>query len=260
MQHLKALALKYLPNTLLRPLKRYHYARVVRSATLADEPEFEVMRHLVRPGDFVVDVGAHVGIYTKMLSQLVGDTGLVAAFEPLPSTYAILVNNVARLGLANVRALNFAVSDRCGTESMEVARYTQNADGSYFARIVSGTHPSGVSVVHVATTTLDLAFKDEARPVRFVKIDVEGHELPCIRGAASTLTEFKPALLVEVLTNPDSEDSPAQTLFDLLRTHHYNAYWLDGRTLRIRRDGDQSVNYFFLRKEHLEGLGTLLTC
>lgn len=254
MQHLKAFALKYLPNALLRPLKRFHYTRVVAAATLADEPEFEVIGRLVGPGDLVVDVGAHVGIYTKILSQLVGDTGQVIAFEPLPSTYAILANNVARLRLKNVHTFNLAISDRCGTASMEVARYTQNADGSYFAKIVTDTNASGLKTVQVNTTTLDLALSDVSCPARFVKIDVEGHELQCIRGAERVVSQFHPALFVEVLSDPDSQGSPAHTLFEILRARQYKAYSFEDGILQSRPQGDRNVNYFFLRDEHLERL------
>jgi FkbM family methyltransferase len=258
MQLLKALALKYLPNAVLRPLKRYHYARTVAAAKLADELEFAVIGRIVRPGDCVVDVGAHVGIYTKLLSQLVGNAGLVVAFEPLPSTYEILANNIAQLGLSNVRAFNLAVSDSCGSAQMRVTRYLQNADGSYFARIVSGHASPRAGIVQVETTTLDRALKDIARPVRFVKIDVEGHELMCIRGGLRVVDDSKPALLIEVLSDPDIAGSSAHTLFELLRGLEYKPFWYDGDVLRTRREGDRSVNYFFLRSEHLGALETLL--
>lgn len=258
MQYIKALVLKYLPTALLRPLKRFHYARVVAAAKLEDEPEFAVIRHLVSHGDFVVDVGAHVGVYTKILSELVGDTGQVLAFEPIPSTFAILAHNVSSLGLENVKAVNSAISDCCGTVSMEVARYTQNADGSYFAKIVTDTDASRLKTVQVNTTTLDLALKGAACPVRFVKIDVEGHELQCIRGAERVLSEFKPALFVEVLSDADSHGSPAHALFELLRVRQYKAYCFEDGILRSRPQGDRNVNYFFLRDEHLERLKGLL--
>jgi hypothetical protein len=52
--------------------------------------------------------------------------------------------------------------------------------------------------VEVATVTLDAALGDDADRVSFVKIDVEGHELPLLHGAQRTLATARPALLVEI--------------------------------------------------------------
>src|SRR5258708_27788033 len=41
----------------------------------------------IRPGMHVVDVGANLGLYTLLLSRLVGESGTVVAFEPDPELF-----------------------------------------------------------------------------------------------------------------------------------------------------------------------------
>lgn len=81
---LKHLALTLLPEEAHRPLRRWHYRRVLRSSTDADEPDLKVVRELVEPGITAVDLGANIGIYTKALSDLVGPSGKVISVEPIP--------------------------------------------------------------------------------------------------------------------------------------------------------------------------------
>ncbi|MDX3388383.1 FkbM family methyltransferase, partial [Streptomyces niveiscabiei] len=68
----------------------------------------------LRPGDTFIDVGANIGYYTVLASQLVGSTGRVVAVEPSPDFHEALAGNVRLNGCANVRTVNTAVSDTPG--------------------------------------------------------------------------------------------------------------------------------------------------
>jgi hypothetical protein len=61
-----------LPEKILQSIKKVHYARRLRYFSESDEVDFQVIRHLVNPGDHVVDIGANIGIYTKYLSGISG--------------------------------------------------------------------------------------------------------------------------------------------------------------------------------------------
>ena len=65
---LKRLALILLPEPLLSIMKSFHYFRILRSVSDDFEPEFAIIKQLVYPGDYVVDIGANIGVYTKYLS------------------------------------------------------------------------------------------------------------------------------------------------------------------------------------------------
>jgi FkbM family methyltransferase len=70
------------------------------------------VRQVVRPGMTAIDIGAHFGYYTRLLSELVGPTGRVLAFEPNSENFKILQHNLAPRKYRNVELFNCAVGDR----------------------------------------------------------------------------------------------------------------------------------------------------
>jgi FkbM family methyltransferase len=241
----KRFALRFLPERLLQNLKKFHYARKLRRSPESAEPDLRVVKHLVRPGARVIDLGANIGVYTQYLAGLVGPFGKVFSIEPVPQTYEILVSNIDQLGLINVQTFNVAVSGRDGVVYMEVPQYAAGGENYYEARIIATPGATTRRVVEVPARTLDGLFGPEDR-IEFVKCDVEGHERVCLSGAAKLLRASRPAWLIEVSGNPDRADSPAADLFAFLASHGYEAYRFDGQLLRKRIPGDRSVNYFFL--------------
>jgi len=84
-----------LPEPALHRLKRVYYPYLL--ALLPDswqERDTSVIRHLVRAGDSVLDIGASFGGYTRFLSTLVGPSGHVYSFEPNPTVCEYLSHNV----------------------------------------------------------------------------------------------------------------------------------------------------------------------
>ena len=108
----KKLLKKVLPKRILCRIKRIHYLRTVKKIKLKNEKDMLIVKKLMRKGDFVIDVGANIGIYTKFLSDFVGPTGKVISIEPIPETYGYLRNNVQKLNLKNVKTINIALSDK----------------------------------------------------------------------------------------------------------------------------------------------------
>jgi FkbM family methyltransferase len=244
---LKNLALRLLPNALLQPLRKSHYARKLNAS--APEPEMAVLRHLAPAGGCAIDLGANFGSYTKMLAETVGETGMVYAFEPIPLTYHVLRSNLNRLGLKNVEALPVAVSDQASFVEMTVPRYAGGGANFYEARI-GGAGGKQAEVVRVTTVRLDEIFGDLER-LDVIKCDVEGHELSALRGAERLLKRHHPAWLMELSGNPDEPSSAAAEVVVRMRAEGYDIYRLDGHKLRPRATGHRAINYFFLRPEHL---------
>ena len=75
------------------------------------------VRQLLAPGDVCIDVGAHVGYHTLLMSRLVEEHGHVFAFEPSPARFFELTSNLARNGSTNVTALNVAAGTDDGEAS-----------------------------------------------------------------------------------------------------------------------------------------------
>ena len=76
-----------LPDRVLVGLKKRYYLSLLRAdADELMETDARALPWLLKPGDFVIDVGAFVGFYSQRLSRLVGPAGLVWSFEPMPPT------------------------------------------------------------------------------------------------------------------------------------------------------------------------------
>jgi FkbM family methyltransferase len=244
-----------LPEKLLHRVKKEYYAYLISHLPESwQERDAKVVRHLVTAGDIVIDIGASIGEYTKFLSNLVGPSGRVYSFEPNPPIYDYLSHNVRKLKLGNVELSNLAFSDAKGIGSIAIPRYRWGSECHYDATLETKRTAADCRRLDVSIGTLDSFFADHPKKIKFVKCDVNYHELACLRGGLETIRRSAPAILIEILPNPDKSGSPAAQVFELLQELGYAAYWFDGESLRKRQRGERSQNYFFLRSEHLSEL------
>jgi len=233
------------------------------------EPELSLIHHAVRQGETVVDVGANYGLWTYHLSKAVGSGGRVLAFEPVPSTAAVLKWVVGLLRLKNVelRAAACGVSggqidmvlpvQDAGPPSAGQAHFADRSDDR-------PGHESHVRWTRSRTVKVDVVALDEAvrhKEVTFIKCDVEGAEPMVLQGAAVTLGRSRPTLVVEI--NPwflEGFGSTTEQLLVLLSSHGYQGYRLDDRAGRLVPIGDQlkEDNYVFVHPSRLPRLEPLL--
>ena len=70
----------------------------LRSLQLIRRGSFEKRLYLslIRKGNVVVEAAAHTGHFTRLFSDLVGATGTVHGFEPVPETFGLLTRNLRR--------------------------------------------------------------------------------------------------------------------------------------------------------------------
>jgi FkbM family methyltransferase len=138
----------------------------------------------------LLDVGANIGLFTLFMVWKYGRERFAAIhlFEPNPDTYARLKRNLAANGLEGLcTAHMIALSDRAGTIYME------SPHGYSVLNMISET-----GTVPVACETLD-AWRTAhgVGAIDLFKVDVEGHELPLLRGAPQTLAASR-HLVIEV--------------------------------------------------------------
>jgi FkbM family methyltransferase len=250
-----------LPESALHRVKKTYYAYLLSHLPEDwQERDTALVRHLVGAGDSVIDIGASIGEYTKFLSDLVGPSGRVFSFEPNPPIYDFLAHNVKKLKLGNVELFDSALSDKKGTASIAIPRYRWGSECHYDATLEAKRAHPDCRRFEVTVSTLDSFFADRPERIAFVKCDVNYHELACLRGALQTLRRSTPAILIEILPNPDKPGGPAAQVFELLEQNGYQAYWFDGEGLRKRQRGERSQNYFFLTREHVGKLPDGLVC
>jgi FkbM family methyltransferase len=144
--------------------------------------ETEIILNEVRPGDTVVDVGAHIGYYTLLLARAVGPAGRVLAFEPDPLNFALLRRNVELNGYANVELFPKALSDRCGKFRLYLS--SDNAGDHRLYESADEPRPA----VEAEATTLDSISSGRDRKVDFIKMDVQGSEGAVLEGMVGALS------------------------------------------------------------------------
>lgn len=156
-----------------------------RAMATGDYERFEsdLARMLVRPGDTVIDVGAHVGHYTLLFADAVGPAGTVIAAEPFPPNRERLAANVASADVGDrVTVLPYALSDGSGPAQL-FANPRNSGDNHLW-------YTQGWLHVPIECRRLD-DLLDESSDVDLIKIDVQGAEVQVLRGMRKLLRAQK---------------------------------------------------------------------
>lgn len=201
--------------------------------------EIATARALIRPGDCVADIGANKGSYLYWLHRAVRDRGTVLAFEPQPTLAAYLRAARARFGWANVRVLELALSNTPGTRFLHVPGAAVSPGASLETSALSET--TGVMFECRADTLDGVLQKEQVGPLRFAKVDVEGHELAVFRGAETTLRRDKPTLLFEC-EERHLRKHTTREVFAFLEGLGYEGYLVQNRTYLPVGQFDPSVH------------------
>lgn len=177
------------------------------------EPELVRLQDWVLPGGTVIDVGAHYGAYTVALSALVGPEGRVLAVEPADHALSVLRRNIEINAAENVTVLAAALGEESATATLHMHGDQSRASLNQFAEGDTGSQSVAVACLD------DLV---QGGPVDFIKIDVEGYELPALRGADRILSENRPVVQFELQPGAATRGGfPAYGVWDLLKSHGY---------------------------------------
>jgi len=143
------------------------------------------IKSLLHPGSVFVDVGANVGYFTLLASTL---GARVIAYEPTPSVFARLKENVALNNLEDVQLVNSAVMDKPGVLSLHISADDPEANSLF------GNESQSVQVPAV-TLDDDLNARGIDH-VDLLKIDAEGAESFVLDGATRLLTSPRPPVVI----------------------------------------------------------------
>ncbi len=195
--------------------------------------EPEVVRWFrVKPGDVVVDVGAHIGRYTLLAARA---ASRVVAVEPDPSNFSVLSTNIRINGFSNVVALPLALSRDPGRRQLYPAggsnRGTSSLEPACRGGIAIDWAPAPVDV---DCETLDhLADSLALRSVDWLKIDVEGHEVAVLEGGQATLAKTKHLILEVTQGNEEAcgalMKEAGMTLISVERGSPASNWFLEGK-------------------------------
>jgi FkbM family methyltransferase len=138
--------------------------------------------NMIKPGDVILECGAHHGCGTILLSNWVGENGKVIAFEPLPTNFDIVNKNIELNGIKNIKIENKAVGANNGLIRIN------GVSNSFITMSKQG----------IEVELIQLDDYQHMNP-NFLKIDVEGFEQQVLKGA-QTILRKRPKLAIELHT------------------------------------------------------------
>lgn len=161
-----------------------------------------VLGRLLKPGMAFFDVGANIGELTLVAARLVGKDGAVTSFEPVAKTAGHLRRNVGMNGFAWVNIVEKGLSDRAGSVPIyqpqtDVGRLSGEVNNGLPSVYKRGSDAGEIQVIDLVTLDAYMAEKNPAR-VDVMKIDIEGSELACLKGAPEFISRYRPWIIVEV--------------------------------------------------------------
>lgn len=163
-----------------------------------NEYEIEIRRAitaLTKPGMVAYDVGANIGVFSFLFASIVGNNGMVYAFEPEENNYLCLKRSIEDNGAVNIVLDKRAVGRKTGVELFD------RRGGAFSGRLVSGStsYQATQNIVKVETVCIDdLIEKGGYRPPQIMKIDVEGNEGMVLEGMRRTLATHHPIIVCEL--------------------------------------------------------------
>lgn len=148
---------------------------------------------VVRPGDTVLDIGSNMGQHTAHLARIVGESGLVHAFEPNTAHYKQLLSIAG-----TVRLWPLAIGERLSIEQLNVPEGLEGwASLGDVATMLPGRRIAHVTVIQAALDELHIPIGGR---LSFIKLDVEGNEHKALLGARRLIETHRPVIVAENVT------------------------------------------------------------
>jgi FkbM family methyltransferase len=185
------------------------FAAAMRAVYPRVEPELACLASWAPRGGTAVDVGAWYGPWTARLSAL---ADRVVSIEPNPALAALV-----RAAFPAARVVEAAASDHDGTAQLWLPPGGRGAEGT------ASLERTGGRSITVRRLTIDgLCLSG----VRFIKMDIEGHEAAALRGAEQTIKRDSPVLVLEL----EARHQPIDQVIGTLAGWGYQGTVLAGRS------------------------------
>jgi FkbM family methyltransferase len=212
----------------------------------------KILEKFVKPGMNVVECGACCGYHALNLAKAVGDTGRVYCFEANSELMDILSSNIEINGFSDrTETINKGIWIKKDVLLLPIqksgcdgARFGYNSEQSknikqvikhklkgamknelaYLALrpILRKLQPSLSDILRVEVVSIDEYFFDTK--IDFLRMDIEGAELPALKGARNLLQNNQDLTIVLEWTPENTSEAESLELFDFLSLYNFNLY------------------------------------
>lgn len=172
-----------------------------------DEQLINILRTILCKNSYFLDIGANIGFYATAISALIKSqqgAGHVLAFEPFEGNYMRLCENIKKNNLENYcTSFNIGLSNVAGNSFVTLREdFFNGGKTGNTAILIGGKADKNFKLSPIKLDTLD-GFLDKflscsCAEVDIIKMDIEGHEDICLKGAIKTIETYRPTILMEV--------------------------------------------------------------
>ena len=132
--------------------------------------EYDIDSFEINPSDIIIDVGAHIGLFSLLVSQFC-KTGKIFSFEPIRENFDLLVSNLGLNHTENVFPFNVGISKNSGKLNL----FLNNDQSAH------SIFPKGSESITVEATSLQKIFDEkQISSCKLLKLDCEGAEYDII--------------------------------------------------------------------------------
>ncbi len=210
-----------------------------------DKFEIELLGKIIRPGSNIIDIGANIGFYSLLFTNLTGIKGNVHCFEPDLTNFNHLKKAVKKS--TNVIINNKAISDREGLLTF----YT-----SHRLNVDHRTYPveKYKSTYQVDSISID-KYIDSKYKVDFIKMDIQGAEFPAFKGMEATLRNNQDIIVfMEIMPSGlKSFGISANVVTNYISSLGFTIYLIKDNMIKILEEADIN-NYEFYKEDEYENL------
>ena len=205
-----------------------------------------IEQHLEKGGIFV-DIGANYGFYTVLAADIVGSSGKVIAFEPTPSSLAVLQENCRSLTNVTIDPRLIYSEEKKNVPFNDFGIMASPMNSMYSPRTGNKLQ---ATVINVDAVSLDSYFTDHVPTM--VKIDAEGAEYHVLKGMTRIIEDASPVITLEV-GDFDIEGVPmSKDCIKFLLDKGYNVYQYENNNYQPHKIKEKYsyTNLVFVKKKN----------
>ncbi len=167
----------HLGNLLFRNFFPLYNVLYPRFKNRQDADEIAFLKKSIHKDDVILDIGANIGFYSKILASLTGPGGKVFCFEPDAVNYKYLLSNTK--GHTNILPINKAVAESTKTLKLYTSKLLNVDHRTYKVDEFENE-------ISIPATSIDDFTADQPK-VDFIKMDIQGFELSALKGMVKTI-------------------------------------------------------------------------
>jgi FkbM family methyltransferase len=217
-----------------------------------DENMIEFFNQFIKPGDLIIDIGAHIGDTTVPMSLCSGAQGLAIGFDPNPYVFKILEKNASlNKDKTNIVPINFPISQK------EEEFYYISSEASFCNGGISLTtkskhgkfiYPQKIKGVNLKNF-LDENYKVWLAKLSFIKIDTEGFDKEILKSIKDLIIFYKPIIVAESFCKANNADK--LDLYDTIDKLGYEIHYFEDFSIHSK------IKKSMLREEILNYKNTI---